>query len=89
MTDYPGKLSDKDRVFQLLNVMNMSFTSEEVAELIAIPNDVVLRSLLELKAKKKVSVSYLYSVMHPLNKYLEKQGYTSEMMATIEEIIGK
>ena len=58
MTEYPGKLSDSDRVFQLLNVMNMSFTSEEVAELIAIPNDVVLRSLLELKAKKKVSVSY-------------------------------
>ena len=57
MTDYPGKLSDRDRVFQLLNVMNMSFTSEEVSELIAIPNDTVLRSLLELKAKKKVTVS--------------------------------
>lgn len=58
MTEYLGKLSDSDRVFRLLNVMNMSFTSEEVAELIAIPHDVVLRSLLELKAKKKVSVSY-------------------------------
>lgn len=58
MTEYPGKLSDSDRVFRLLNVMNMSFTSEEVAELIAIPHDVVLRSLLKLKAKKKVSVSY-------------------------------
>lgn len=58
MADYPGKLSDRDRVFQLLNVMNMSFTSEEVSELIAIPNDIVLLSLLELKAKKKVAVSY-------------------------------
>lgn len=58
MTDYPGKLSDRDRVFQLLNVMNMSFTYEAIAELIVLPNDVVLRSLLELKAKKKVTVSY-------------------------------
>ena len=58
MRDYPGKLSDKDRVLQLLNVMNMSFTSEDIAMLLVIPHDVVLRCLLELKAKKKVVVSF-------------------------------
>ena len=58
MRDYPGKLSDKDRVLQLLKVMNMSFTSEDIAMLLVIPHDVVLRCLLKLKAKKKVSVSY-------------------------------
>lgn len=43
----------------------------------------------ECDRRKQIELCSLYSVMHPLNKYLEKQGYTSEMMATIEEIIGK
>ena len=36
---------------------------------------------------KKAELDSLFRIVHPLNKYLEKQGYTNDVMNKLEAII--
>jgi len=53
-SNYPGKLSARDRVLQLLQKMPLSLTSHEIADVLQIPEVTVRPRLSELRNDDKI-----------------------------------
>ena len=53
-SNYPGKLTAKDRVLQLLPKVPMELTTEEISDLLQIPYGTVQPRLSELQDENKV-----------------------------------
>ena len=53
-SNYPGKLTARDRVLQLLQKMPLSMTSHEIADVLRIPEVTVRPRLSELKNDNKI-----------------------------------